>query len=119
MVKVQVHEINNGTDKIMFKKITFGCISVLLLSLIYQNSAYSIPTKWEKVDASLSELLNSGWGLLGISSSRVAYRNSIGPGGLDEENFTFALVKNGKYIVCSVGSPQPPIAQSAGCRRIN
>jgi hypothetical protein len=103
----------------MSKKIISGYIFILFLSLTHQNPAYSIPTKWEKVESSLSELLNSGWVLLGVSSSRVAYRNSIGPGGLDEENFTFSLVKNGKYIVCSVGSPQPPIAQSAGCRRIN
>jgi hypothetical protein len=96
-----------------------GCAGILLSILFFQSAAYSIPTKWEKVDASLSSLLDSGWTLLGITSNRVAYQNSFSPGGLDEENFIFSLTKNGKYIVCSIGNPGTPVAQKAGCRRLN
>jgi hypothetical protein len=103
----------------MKNKKILGCVIVLLLNLTFQNTAHSIPTKWEKVNSSLSELLDSGWTLLGITSNRVAYRNSVSPGGLDEENFIFSLTKNGKYILCSIGNPQPPVAQVAGCRRLN
>jgi outer membrane lipoprotein-sorting protein len=94
-------------------------LTILLSMFVFQGVAYSIPTKWEKVDSSLSDLLNSGWLLQGTDYSRVAYQNSISPGGLDEENYTFTLAKNGKYIICSVGNPRTPIAQVAGCRRIN
>jgi hypothetical protein len=40
-----------------------------LLSFLLQNAAHSIPTKWEIVDASMSDLLNSGWQLLGRASN--------------------------------------------------
>jgi hypothetical protein len=103
----------------MLKKIFICCILSLVLSLSFQYSAHSIPTKWEKVETSLSDLLNSGWILTGISSTRVAYRNSISPGGLDEETYIFSLSKDGKYIVCSMDNPNPPIAKIAGCRKIN
>jgi hypothetical protein len=99
----------------IFSSLTIALISVLAL----QNVAYSIPTRWEKIDVSLNDLLNSGWQLLGVSSNRVAYRNSVSPGGLDEETYTFSLVKNGKYIVCAMTNPYSPIATSAACRKIN
>jgi hypothetical protein len=114
--------INNSyilKEKYMFNKISIGCALAVILSFSFQSSAHSIPTKWEKVEASLSDLLNSGWLLTGISSNRVAYRNSIGPGGLDEETYVFSLTKDGKYIICSMDNPNPPIAKVAGCRRIN
>jgi hypothetical protein len=106
-------------DKYMLNKTSVCCALTLILSFSFQHSAYSIPTKWEKVETSLSDLLNSGWLLTGISSNRVAYRNSIGPGGLDEETYVFSLTKEGKYIICSMDNPNPPIAKVAGCRRIN
>jgi hypothetical protein len=103
----------------MYTKIFSGLTIALISILTSQNIAYSIPTRWEKIDVSLSDLLDSGWQLLGVSSNRVAYRNSISPGGLDEETYTFSLVKNGKYIVCAMTNPYSPIATSAACRKIN
>jgi hypothetical protein len=98
---------------------TLPClITTIILSLAFQNMAYSVPTRWEIIDSSLSELLGSGWQLLGITSNRVAYRNATSPGGLDEETFIFSLTKNGQYVVCSVDNPNPPIAKVARCRRI-
>jgi hypothetical protein len=103
----------------MRNKSLFFFATTLLVSLSFQGMAFSIPTKWEKVEVSLSDLLGSGWQLLGITSNRVAYRNSVGPGGLDEETFIFSLTKNGQYVVCSVDNPNPPIAQTSRCRKIS
>jgi hypothetical protein len=103
----------------MLSRTFIHCALTFALSFSFQNLAYAIPTKWEKVETSLSDLLNSGWLLTGISATRVAYRNSIGPGGLDEETYIFSLIKEGKYIVCSMDNPNPPIAKVSGCRRIN
>jgi hypothetical protein len=111
--------ISNLLEKKWLTKICLVVLTVMFSILLFQSAAYSIPTKWEKVDSSLSDLLNSGWLLQGTDYHRVAYQNSISPGGLDEENYTFSLSKNGKYIICSVGNPRTPIAQTAGCRRIN
>jgi hypothetical protein len=102
----------------MYKKIINTAILSLAFSLIFQSTAHSVPTKWEVVSASLSDLLNSGWQLTGISSNRAAYRNSISPGGLDEETYMFSLTKSGKYIICLMPNPIDPVA-NAGCRRIN
>jgi hypothetical protein len=111
--------INNQSRKQGIIKLFLVILIILFSIFLFQGAAYSIPTKWEKVDSSLSDLLNSGWLLQGTDYNRVAYQNSISPGGLDEENYTFSLSKNGKYIICSVGNPRTPIAQTAGCRRIN
>jgi hypothetical protein len=111
--------INNLLGKQRLIQLLLVLFIVVFSILLFQGAAYSIPTKWEKVDSSLSDLLNSGWLLQGTDYNRVAYQNSISPGGLDEENYTFSLSKNGKYIICSVGNPRTPIAQTAGCRRIN
>ena len=94
-------------------------ICLTCCSLIYPNSAYSIPTKWEVVDLSLSQLLDSGWQLFSHGSNRAAFRNTISPGGLDEETFTFILTKNSKYIMCRVTNPKAPIASLSGCRKLN
>jgi hypothetical protein len=103
----------------MRSKIIIECTVAFAITLILQNRAYSIPTKWERIDVSFSELLDSGWQLIGTSTNRVAYRNSIGPGGLDEETYAFSLTKNGKYILCEMSNPSHPIAKNAGCRRLN
>jgi hypothetical protein len=94
-------------------------ISMVFLPLIYPSLAHSIPTKWEVVDLSLSQLLDSGWQMFSHGSNRAAFRNTISPGGLDEETFTFILIKNGKYIMCRVTNPQAPIATLSGCRKLN
>jgi hypothetical protein len=103
----------------MYRKVPFCCAVIFAFSLFFQNAAYSIPTQWEKVEVSLGELLSSGWQLLGTSSNRVAYQNSFSPGGFDETTFVYSLTKNGKYITCYLSNPKPPIAQTAGCRKIN
>ncbi len=103
----------------MRSKIFIGCTFAFMLTVILQSKAHSVPTKWERVDTSLSELLDSGWQLIGTATNRVAYRNSIGPGGLDEETYAFSLTRNGKYILCEVSNPSHPIAKNAGCRKLN
>jgi hypothetical protein len=103
----------------MISKTLFCLATTITLSLSFQGIAHSNPTKWEIVDASLSDLINSGWQLLGITSNRVAYRNTISPGGFDEETFIFSLAKNGQHIICSVDNPNPPIARNARCRKIS
>jgi hypothetical protein len=95
------------------------CFSLfIILSIYFQEKAFSVPTKWERVETSLSDLLNSGWQLAGVASNRAAYKNSISPGGLDETEYIFSITKNGKYMICVMSNPTPPIAP-AGCRRIN
>ncbi len=101
----------------MRNKIIIG-FTIVTLNLISQSAVYSVPSKWEKVETSLSDLLNSGWQLIGIASNRAAYRNSVSPGGFDEETHSFSLTKNGKYIICLTANPSHPIA-NIGCRRIN
>jgi hypothetical protein len=102
----------------MRSTIAISCSIFIALSIFLQEKAYSVPTKWERVETSLSQLLDSGWQLTGIASNRAAYRNSISPGGLDETEYIFSITKNGKYMICVMSNPTPPIAP-AGCRRIN
>jgi hypothetical protein len=94
-------------------------IYVVCWAMIFPNLANSLPTKWEVVDSSLSQLLDSGWQLFSHGSNRAAFRNAISPGGFDEETFTFILTKNGKYIMCRVTNPQAPVANLSGCRKLN
>jgi hypothetical protein len=101
----------------MRSKIIVGFI-VVTLNLISQNAAYPVPSKWEKIETSLSDLLNTGWQLIGIASNRAAYQNSFSPRGFDEETHSFSLTKNGKYIICFTANPSHPVA-NIGCRKIN
>ena len=89
------------------------------LSFALQSPVYSIPTRWEIVEASLSDLLSSGWQLQGVSYNRVASQTSFGPSGTSVETYVFSLTRKGKYIVCTMDNPSPPSAKSAGCRSIN
>jgi hypothetical protein len=104
---------------------------VILICLIFTNYCFesqkaiaqnsigrTIPTKWEKVNTSLTELLNSGWQISGHSSSHAAFR-VVGDSLFNEKAFTFLLTKNGKYTLCLIENPQPPIADSALCRKLN
>ena len=102
----------------MFKNITVG-FTVIISSFIFQNVAYSIPTKWEMVNVSLSDLIRSGWRLQGVSYNRVASQNSFSPGGINAETYVFSLTKDGQYIVCTMDSPSVPVATSVGCRKIS
>jgi hypothetical protein len=74
-------------------------------------------TTWRVVNQSLSELLDSGWKIIGHSSHRVViapYTN----GASDEENYSYILYKNGKYINCFIINPRPENS-SSGCRQLN
>lgn len=102
----------------MYKKISSTTFFILILSLIFQGSAHSAPTKWARVEDSMSDLLNSGWQLMGVSSNRAAYTSTFGPGGFDEITYVFSLTKGGRYIVCFMPNPDVPIAKT-GCRSIN
>jgi hypothetical protein len=76
-------------------------------------------TMWKVVDQSLTDLLNSGWKLIGQNSERVA--TSPGASGYrtyDERSFVYTLYKNGKYITCFVIEPRPDDGYSH-CRLIN
>lgn len=109
------------------KKITsiFPIFLLIIFSITLNNEkvvaepTLSNRTMWKPVDSSLSDLLNSGWKLINQSSNRVA--TSPGASGYkpyDEENFTYTLYKNGKYITCFIGNPNPDNAYSR-CRLIN
>ncbi len=94
--------------------IAFPLVSLLTFKL----PAYSIPTKWEDVRISMTDLLNSGWRLTAHGTNRVAANSNAG-NGFDQESLTFVLTKNDKYIVCFLENPRPPIANFAGCRKLN
>jgi hypothetical protein len=111
--------IECSQSKYMYIKAPFYLAIALAFGLSFQSAAHSIPTQWERVEVSLAELLNSGWQLLGTSSNRAAYQNSFSPGGFDETMFVYSLMKNGKHITCYLSDPKPPVAQIAGCRKIN
>jgi hypothetical protein len=94
-------------------------IFILIISLlIHQEHAHSVPTKWEKIELSMSELLDKGWQMTAHGTNRVAANSNSG-GGFDIETFTFMLTKNGKHILCIIQDPRPPIANGAGCRKLN
>ncbi len=103
----------------MLSKILIKFTFAFALALTLQSKAYSIPTKWERIEISFGDLLNSGWQIIGTATNRVAYRNYISPGGLDQETYAFTLTKSGKYIICEMSNPSHPIAKNAGCRKLN
>jgi hypothetical protein len=106
-------------NKTMYTKTTSTCIFLILSILAFQSTAHSVVTKWERVEESFSDLLNSGWQISGHSSNRAA--TSPGASGYkpyDEETYTFLLIKNGKYIVCIIANPKPP-SNNASCRKLN
>ncbi len=94
-------------------------VSILTLSLLTsQKYAHSVPTKWERIESSMSELLDNGWQMTAHGTNRVA-ANSTAGAGFDIETFTFTLTKNGKHIICLIQDPRPPIANGAACRKLN
>jgi hypothetical protein len=90
----------------------------LVSLLAFKLPAYSIPTKWEDAKISMTDLLNSGWRLTAHGTNRVAANSSAG-NSFDQESLTFVLSKNEKYIVCFLENPKPPVANIAGCRKLN
>lgn len=94
---------------------------IVFFSLIFalQNITYAAPTEWGKVDVSLSQLLNSGWQIIGHSSNRAAVGNAGAANNYDNSNYTYVLTKNGRYVTCIIVNPSPPIAQVNACRSLN
>jgi hypothetical protein len=96
--------------------------AVLLCSMIFlvsfPTTSYSIPSKWERVEMSLSDLINSGWQITAHGTNRVA-TNSINGGNFDISIFSFLLTRNNNYIICIFENPKPPIANSTSCRKLN
>ncbi len=90
----------------------------LLPTVLFQNSAYSIPTQWEDTKISMKDLLNVGWRLTSHGTNRVAANSSSG-NSFDVETFSFILTKGEKYIICFVENPRPPLANAASCRKLN
>jgi hypothetical protein len=103
------------TIKMSYKSKIF--LTVLLL-LIHPNVANAVPSKWEKVDASMSELINSGWQITAHGTNRVAANSNAG-NSFDISTFSFLLTKNGNYIICIFDNPKPPLASSVSCRKLN
>jgi hypothetical protein len=101
-------------------KITLLFLFPLLLTVISQSAVHSSPTtKWEDTQLNLDELLNKGWQIAGHGTNRVAANSSSG-NGFDVKTFTFLLTnKSGKYIICIIENPLPPVANNAGCRKLN
>jgi hypothetical protein len=95
-------------------------LSILFVSLMlaFQPRAHAATTKWEKVDVSLTKLLDSGWSVLGHSSKRAAVGNAGAANNYDTSDFTYLLTKDGRYITCILENPRPPKSDS-GCRSLN
>jgi hypothetical protein len=108
--------VTDIVNKDMRNTIILTCMTVVLA--ISQGAARAVPTKWEEVQPSMSELINSGWQISAHGTNRVAANSNAG-NGFDQSQFSFLLTKNGNYIICIADNPRPPIAYSAGCRRLN
>ncbi len=99
-------------------KILFSHILIFLISLsAFQKPAYSNTTKWEDARASLSQLLDSGWQVTAFGTNRVAANSNAGVG-FDVKNYSFLLVKSGKYIICILENPGQPVTDDK-CRKLN
>jgi hypothetical protein len=103
--------------KIMLVKLTSSV--VFLVTTFFAQSAYSIPTKWEDIKISMGELINSGYTITAHGSNRISPQSNVNGRSIDIQTITFLLVKDGKYVYCSLENPKPPIADIAGCRKIN
>jgi hypothetical protein len=102
----------NIKDKI----VVLVSILMFLLTLIIQQTAYALPTEWGKVDKTMTQLLNSGWQISDHSSNHVA----VGlPNNYDRVEYTYLLVKSGRYVTCIIENPRPPIAEIVSCRSLN
>jgi hypothetical protein len=114
-VKTMVHA-TNIVNKNM--KNRTALILIVMMFTALQDVAYAIPTKWESIQLSMSDLINGGWQISAHGTNRVA-ANSSTTNSFDESQFSFLLTKNGNYIICIADNPKPPIAKNAGCRKLN
>lgn len=101
--------------KIHAKNVAISTTSILL---IFSGATYAVPSKWEKVDASMSELISSGWQITAHGTNRVAANSNAG-NGFDISTFSFLLTKSNSYIICIFDNPRPPLANSVSCRKLN
>jgi hypothetical protein len=81
------------------KSFSFIAFSIILV-MTSPKPAHSEPTKWEDAKTSMSNLLDSGWQIIGHSFNRVAASNTAIGSGFDEKSFTFILTNGRKYILC-------------------
>jgi hypothetical protein len=102
----------------MITKIISSFIFSLLSVLSFHSSAYSIPTKWGEAGVSMSELIDSGWQITAHGTNRIAANSNSG-NGFDVRTYSFLLTKSGKYIICLVENPSPPVANAVSCRKLN
>jgi hypothetical protein len=105
----------NTKDKI----VVLISIFMFLLTLTIQQTAYALPTEWGKVNMSMTQLLNSGWQISGHSSNHVAVGNAGSANNYNNVEYTYLLIKSGRYITCIVENPRPPIAEVVSCRSLN
>jgi hypothetical protein len=105
--------MNNYVNKRLFSHIVIFLISFSAS----QNPAYSNTTKWEDAKVNLSQLLDSGWQVTAFGTNRVA-ANSSTSNSFDVKNYSFLLVKSGKYIICILENPGQPVTDNK-CRRLN
>jgi hypothetical protein len=105
--------MNKNLNKILFPHI----IAFLLSLSAFQKPAHSNTTKWEDAKASLSQLLDSGWQVTAFGTNRVAANSNAG-NGFDVKNYSFLLIKSGKYIICILENPGQPVTDNK-CRRLN
>jgi hypothetical protein len=100
----------------MANKTILTLVVIMLVTL--RGAAHAVPTKWESIQSSMSDLINSGWQISAHGTNRVAANSNAG-NGFDERQFSFLLTKNGNYIICIADNPKPPVANNAGCRKLN
>jgi hypothetical protein len=101
------------------KSFVLGCIATTLLLTVLQETTKALPTDWGKVNMSMAQLLNSGWQISGHSSNHVAVGNAGSANNYNNVEYTYLLIKGGRYITCVVENPRPPIAEVVSCRSLN
>jgi hypothetical protein len=108
------------------KNINFFLLILVAISTECSNqkavaqTPLSYRTTWKPVNSSMSDLLNSGWKMIGQGSDRAATPSIPGSPtpGFDEQTFTYSLYRDGKYITCIVVNPRPDNTFSR-CRMVN
>lgn len=101
------------------KLLILGYITAALCITALQETAKAVPTDWRVVDASMTQLLNSGWQISGYSSNRAAVGGAGSANNYDTSDFTYLLIKNGRYITCILENPRSPMAKVSVCRSLN
>lgn len=126
MKKVDLTPATEKLHRMRIMKNKNNCPKVILLlsgfiitsMWILPKFAYAIPTKWGEAGMSMSDLIDSGWQVVGHGTNRVAANSNAG-NSFDVRTFSFLLIKGKKYIMCAVENPLPPMANAASCRKLN